>query len=71
VKALSIMLANPGISGNQIVAQLHIQKSAWPQLGASLEMQRYIACERNDKGHVVRMSVTDHGTDWLAGLEAG
>jgi DNA-binding MarR family transcriptional regulator len=66
VKALAIMLANPGISGNKIVAQLRIQKSSWSQLRASLEMQHYIACERDDKGHVVRMSVTEHGAEWLA-----
>jgi hypothetical protein len=28
VKALAIMLANPGISGNKIIPQLHIQKSS-------------------------------------------
>jgi hypothetical protein len=59
------MLANPGISGNKIVEQLHIQKSSWPRLRAFLERQHYIACERNDKGHVVRMSVTEHGAEWL------
>jgi hypothetical protein len=31
-------------------------------------MQHYIACERNDKGRVIRMSVTDHG--WLASKQA-
>ena len=36
VKALAIMLGNPGISGNKIVEQLHIQKSSWGQLRASL-----------------------------------
>jgi hypothetical protein len=70
VKALAIMLGNRGISGNKIVAQLHIQKSSWPQLRAFLEMQHYIACERNDKGHVVRMSVTEHGAEWLASKQA-
>jgi len=38
-KALKIMLADPGISGNKMVTQLRIQKSAWPQLRAFLEMQ--------------------------------
>ena len=71
VKALAIMLGNPGISGNQIVKQLHIQKSSWGQIRASLEMQRYIECERNDNGNVVRMSVTEHGADWLAAKQAG
>jgi hypothetical protein len=33
---------------------------------AFLEVQHYIACERNDNGRVVRMSVTDHGANWLA-----
>jgi AAA domain len=70
VKALAIMLSNPGISNNKIVKQLHIQKSSWPQLRDFLEMQRYIECERNDKGHVVRMSVTDHGAEWLASKQA-
>jgi hypothetical protein len=70
VKALSTMLGSPGISGNKIVAQLHIQKSSWSQLRAFLEMQRYIACERNDDGHVVRMSVTDIGVEWLTSKQA-
>jgi hypothetical protein len=70
VKALAIMLSNPGISGNKIVAQLHIQKSSWPQLRAFLEMKHYVACERNDNGHVVRMSVTDKGAEWLASKQA-
>jgi hypothetical protein len=70
VKAMSIMLANPGISGNKIVEQLHIQKSSWPRLPAFLERQHYIACERNDKGHVVRMSVTEHGAEWLGSKQA-
>jgi hypothetical protein len=70
VKALSIMLANPGISGNKIVTQLHIQKSSWPDLRVFIEMQGYIECERNDKGHVIRMSVTEHGVDWLAAKQA-
>jgi hypothetical protein len=70
VKALSIMLANPGISGNKIVTQLHIQKSSWPDLRVFLEMQGYIECERNDKGDVIRMWVTEHGADWLAAKQA-
>jgi len=70
VKALAIMLANPGISGNKIVAQLHIQKSSWPDLRVFLEMQHYIECERNDDGHVIRMSVTEHGAEWLATKQA-
>jgi hypothetical protein len=69
-KALAIMLANPGISGNKIVAQLHIQKSSWPDLRVFLEMQHYIECEHNDDGHVVRMSVTEHGAHWLAAKQA-
>jgi hypothetical protein len=36
LKALAIMLGDPGISGNKIVKQLHIQKSAWPQLRVKL-----------------------------------
>jgi hypothetical protein len=52
------------------VRQLHIQKSSWPDLRAFLEMQHYIECERNDNGHVVRMSVTEHGADWLAAKQA-
>jgi hypothetical protein len=70
VKALAIMLANPRISGNKIVTQLHIQKASWGQLRAFLEMQHYIACERNDIGHVVRMSVTDRGAEWVASKQA-
>ena len=70
VKALAIMVANPGISGNKIVAQLRIQKSSWPDLRLFLEMQHYIECEHNDHGHVVRMSVTEHGADWLAAKQA-
>jgi hypothetical protein len=66
VKALAIMLSNPGISGNKIVTQLHIQKSSWPQLRASLEMKHYIECQRNDNGHVVGISLTDHGAEGLA-----
>ena len=61
VKALAIMLANPGISGNKIIPQLHIQRSSWPDLRDFLEMQHYITCERNDNGRVIRMSVTEHG----------
>jgi hypothetical protein len=60
------MLGSPGRSGNKIVAQLHIQKSSWPDLRVFLEMQHYIECEHNDKGHVIRMSVTEHGAHWLA-----
>jgi hypothetical protein len=70
VKALAIMLGDRGISNNKIVKQLHIQKSSWSQLRASLEMQHYIACERDDRGHVVRMSVTEHGAEWLASKQA-
>jgi hypothetical protein len=44
------MLANPGVSGNKIIPQLHIQKSSWPDLRVFLEMQGYIECERDDKG---------------------
>ena len=61
MKTLAIMLGNPGISNNEIVKQLHIQKSSWPHLRGSLEMQRYIECERNDNGRVVGISLTDHG----------
>ena len=71
MKALAIMLGNPGISSNQIAKQLHIQKASWGQLRASLEMQRYIECERDDNGNVVQMSVTEHGADWLAAKQAG
>jgi hypothetical protein len=70
VKALAIMLANPGISGNKIIPQLHIQRSSWADLRDFLEMQHYIACERNDNGHVPRMSVTEHGANWLAAKQA-
>jgi hypothetical protein len=70
VKALAIMLANPGISGNKIIPQLHIQRSSWPDLRDFLEMQHYIACDRNDNGHVIRMSVTEHGANWLAAKQA-
>jgi DNA-binding MarR family transcriptional regulator len=70
VEALAILRANPGISGNKIVAQLHIQKSSWSQLRAFLEMKHYIACERNDHNHVVRMSLTEHGADWLVSKQA-
>jgi hypothetical protein len=70
VKALAIMLANPGISGNKIVTQLRIQKSSWPDLRGSLEMRHYITCDRNDNGHVIRMSVTENGASWLASKQA-
>jgi hypothetical protein len=70
VKALAIMLGDPGISGNNIVKQLQIQKSSWPDLRDFLEMQHYIACDRNENGHVIRMSVTEHGADWLAAKQA-
>ena len=70
VKALAIMLGDPGTSGNNIVKQLHIQKSSWAELRAFLEMQHYIVCERNDNGHVVRMSVTEHGAEWMAAKQA-
>jgi hypothetical protein len=43
------MLANPGVSGNKIIPQLHIQKSSWPDLRVFLEMQGYIECERDDR----------------------
>jgi len=69
-KALKIMLADPGISGNKMVTQLRIQKSAWPQLRAFLEMQHYIECERSEKGNVIRTSVTERGSEWLAGKQA-
>jgi hypothetical protein len=59
---------NSGTGGR--VEPLHIQKSSWPDLRAFLEMQHYIACERNDDGHVVRMSVTEHGANWLASKQA-
>jgi hypothetical protein len=65
-----IMLANPWISGNKIVTQLRIQKSSWPDLRASLEMRHYITCDRNDNGHVIRMSVTEHGANRLASKQA-
>jgi hypothetical protein len=68
--ALAIMQANPGISGNKLVTQLHIQKASWSRLRAFLEMQQYIACERSDEGRVVRMFVTDHGAEWLASKQA-
>jgi hypothetical protein len=48
VKTLAMMLGNPGISGNEIVRQLHIQKSSWAELRAFLETRQYIECERND-----------------------
>jgi DNA-binding MarR family transcriptional regulator len=70
VKALAIMLANPGVSGNKIIPQLHIQKSSWPDLRVFLEMQGYIECERDDKGRVIRMSITEHGAHWLAAKQA-
>jgi DNA-binding MarR family transcriptional regulator len=70
VKALAIMLANPGISGNKIVKGMHIQKSSWAELRAFLETRQYIECERNDKGRVIRMSVTENGADWLASKQA-
>jgi hypothetical protein len=70
VKALAIMLANPGISGNKIIPQLHIQRSSWSDLRDFLEMQHYIACERNDNGHVIRMSVTERGAEWLEAKQA-
>jgi hypothetical protein len=66
VKALAIILANPGISGNKIIPQLHIQRSSSTDLRDFLEMQHYITCERNDNAHVIRMSVTEHGANWLA-----
>lgn len=70
VKALAIMFGNPGMSGNNIVKQLHIQKSSWSQLRAFLETRQYIECERNDEGNVVSTSVTEHGADWLAAKQA-
>ena len=70
VKALAIMLGNPGISGNKIIPQLRIQRSSWSDLRDFLEMQHYITCERNDNGHVIRMSVTEQGADWLAAKQA-
>jgi hypothetical protein len=33
-------------------------------------MHDYIECERDDKGRVIRMSVTEHGADWLAAKQA-
>jgi hypothetical protein len=39
-------------------------------LACGCPSRRDIAYERNDKGDVVRMSVTDHGTDWLASKQA-
>jgi tRNA(Ile)-lysidine synthase TilS/MesJ len=71
VKALAIMSDKPGISGNKIVRQLlRIQKSSWSQLRAFLETRQYIECECNDDSHVVRMSVADHGAEWLASKQA-
>jgi AAA domain len=70
VKALAIMLANPGISGNKIIPRLHIQRASWSDLRDFLETQQYIACERDDNGHVIRMSVTEHGAHWLAAKQA-
>ena len=70
VKALAIMLANPGISGNKIIPQLRIQRSSWSDLRDFLETRHYIACERNDNGHVIRMSVTEHGANWLAAKQS-
>ena len=70
MEALAIMLANPGRSGNKIIPQLHIQRSSSSDLRVFLEMQHYIACERNDNGKVIRMSVTEHGADWLAAKQA-
>jgi hypothetical protein len=70
VKALAITLGNPGISGNNIVKQLHIQKSSWAQLRAFLETRQYIECERNGNGKVVGMSVTEHSADWPAARQA-
>ena len=49
---------------------LHIQKSSWGQPAAFLETRRYIDCERNSNGNIVRMSVTEHGADWLAAKQA-
>jgi Bifunctional DNA primase/polymerase, N-terminal/AAA domain len=70
VKALAIMLGDPGISGNEIVKQLHIQKSSWSPLRGFLEMRHYIECDRDDDGKVVGMSVTEHGADWLAAKQS-
>ena len=50
--------------------QLHIEKSSWSKLRNSLEMQRYIECERSDNGNVIRMSVTEHGAEWPASKQA-
>jgi hypothetical protein len=47
VRALA-MIGNPGISGNEIVKGMHIQKSSWAELRAFLETRQYIECERND-----------------------
>jgi hypothetical protein len=70
VKALADHAGQPRISGNKIVTQLHIQKAVVGSAKAFLEMQHYIACERNDIGHVVRMSVTDRGGR-VGGVKAG
>ena len=48
--------------------QLQIQKKSWAQLRAFLETRHYIECERNDDGHVIRMSV--RGAEWLATKQA-
>ena len=44
--------------------QLQIQKKSWAQLRAFLETRHYIECERNDDGHVIRMSVTPVPNGW-------
>jgi hypothetical protein len=64
------MLGTPGISGNNVVKQLQIQKKSWAQLRAFLETRHQIECERNGDGHVIRMSVTEHGAEWLATKQA-
>jgi hypothetical protein len=33
-------------------------------------MRHYITCDRNDNGHVIRMSVTENGASWLASKQA-
>jgi hypothetical protein len=70
VKALAIMLGNPGISGNKIVKGMHIQKASWAELRTFLETRQYIECERNDNGKVIGMAVTEHGAEWLAAKQA-
>jgi hypothetical protein len=65
VKALATLHEQPGISGNQMTKTLAIKKESWGSLRSWLEVEGYIACQRNDKGTVQSFAITDSGIEWL------